>query len=214
VSKKQHKAGTSAGKKSPRQAAEELRRADARRERRRNVLIFGGATVLVVLIIGGAVWGVRSAQDAAVAPIEGVVQVEDQSANHVPDHPIVATELPPTGGDHSPTVQNCGVYDTPVAVENAVHSLEHGAVWLTYRPDLSQEDIAALQDLAQGRSYLLVSPFPEQASPVVATAWGHQLKLDSVDDSRLERFLKRYVNGKQAPEPGAPCTGGIGNPML
>ena len=38
---------------------------------------------------------------------------------------------PPTNRGHSPSWQNCGFYSFPVQNENAVHSLEHGAVWTT-----------------------------------------------------------------------------------
>lgn len=195
-----------------REAAEQVRRADERRQRRRTVLIYSAVAIVAVAIIGGAALGVRSERQAASAPIDGVVEVENQEANHVPEA-IVATELPPTGGNHSVTVQNCGVYDTPVAAENAVHSLEHGAVWLSYRPDLAEQEVTRLRDLAKGQTYMIVSPFPDQASPIVATAWGRQLEVADTGDPRLERFIKRFVQGKQAPEPGAPCSGGTGSPI-
>ena len=59
------------------------------------------------------------------------------------------------------------------------------------------------------RAYVVMSPFEGLESPVVASAWGIQLSLDSADDERLQAFLAKYVEGEQTPEPGAPCTGGI-----
>lgn len=118
--------------------------------------------------------------------------------------------LPPVGGDHSPAVQNCGFYDEPVQDAHAVHSLEHGAVWLTFRPDLPEDQVTRLRELAAGEPYLLVSPYEDLAAPVVATAWGVQLQVDSLEDERVEPFLERYVQGEQTPEPGAPCQGGVG----
>ncbi|WP_372595162.1 DUF3105 domain-containing protein, partial [Actinotalea sp.] len=92
------------------------------------------------------------------------------------------------------------------------HSLEHGAVWITYRPDLAQAQVDVLTELARGEGYVLLSPFPDLAAPVVLTAWGVQLQVDDADDPRVEPFLVTYVQGEQTPEPGAPCSGGVGEP--
>ena len=59
---------------------------------------------------------------------------------------------------------------------------------------------------------MLVSPYPDLPAPVVASAWGYQLRLDSAADDRLDAFVRRFVQGAQAPERGSPCTGGTGEP--
>jgi hypothetical protein len=122
---------------------------------------------------------------------------------------------PPAGGEHNPAWQNCGVYDTQVAIENAVHSMEHGAVWITYQPNLPQEEVQKLRELVKGRSYTLVSPYLVGAleKPIYAVAWGARVGVDSADDKRLGKFIKQYMQGKQTPEPGASCSGAIGNPI-
>jgi putative peptide zinc metalloprotease protein len=121
-------------------------------------------------------------------------------------------QTPPVGGDHAPIWQNCGFYDAPIASENSVHSMEHGAVWLTYSSDLPEEQISILRGLAQGRSYVLVSPFPDLDSPIVASAWGRQLRLTSTNDPRLLRFIDLFRLSPKAPERGEPCTNGTGTP--
>ncbi len=86
--------------------------------------------------------------------------------------------------------------------------MEHGAVWITYRPGLPQDQIEKLRDLAQSQTYILVSLYPSLPFPVVASAWGNQLRLESAEDPRLEQFVHAFRLGSQTPEPGAPCTGG------
>ena len=54
--------------------------------------------------------------------------------------------------------------------EHAAPSLENGAVWITYQPDLDQKKIGKLRDLAQNDSLVLASPYPDQDSSMVATA--------------------------------------------
>ena len=98
------------------------------------------------------------------------------------------------------------------ATENAVHSLEHGAVWITYSPDLPKDQINSLQERATNQTYLLVSPMKDLPSPVVASAWGKQVQLESADSPDLDRFIRAYRQGSQTPEPGAACTGGVGQP--
>jgi hypothetical protein len=198
--------------------------ARADRRRRRIVLLVVGLVVLAlavptVILVRNAEREQAAVAEVADEPIEGEVTEEVGSANHVtgdvPDEQVVTVEsdtgvLPPMGGDHDPVVQNCGFYTEPVRDENAVHSLEHGAVWITHRPDLDATEVGRLQELAAANPYLLVSPYGDLASPVVATAWGVQLQVDSVSDERLLPFLQRYLQGEQTPEPGAPCSGGTG----
>ena len=136
-------------------------------------------------------------------PIQGVETFTNLGRGHVTT-PVSYPQDPPVGGDHSPQLQPCGAYRQPVPNERAVHSMEHGAVWVTYRPDLPAADANRLNDLAK-QTYVLVSPYPGLPAPVVASAWGVQLRLDSTTDPRLERFVATYRQGPQTPEPGAPC---------
>ena len=136
---------------------------------------------------------------------------EGLSNLHVPG-PVQYPQTPPVGGEHAPMWQNCGFYREPVAPENAVHSMEHGAVWITYSPDLPASQVEILRDLAADQTHVLVSPFPGLPTPVVASAWGAQLRLPSAGDRRLRAFVDRYRGSAQAPEPGAACTGAVGTP--
>jgi len=145
-------------------------------------------------------------------PIAGLEVYDNLSRDH-DEGTIAYPQTPPVGGPHNPQWQNCGIYDQPVPNETAVHSLEHGAVWITYRSELPTDQVEKLRSLVRGKSHALLSPYPGQPAPVIATAWGLQLKLDSADDPRLEQFGRTYHNGPQTPEPGASCTGGVGQPI-
>ncbi|MEW6422186.1 MAG: DUF3105 domain-containing protein [Deinococcota bacterium] len=141
--------------------------------------------------------------------IEGVRTFDYQGGDHRPGS-LVYAETPPVGGPHNALWQTCGVYDRPLYNEYAVHSLEHGAVWITYRPDLGAEGVAALKALVDGRPSTLLSPYPGLPAPVVASAWNAQLMVESPTDKRLKAFLDKYEQGETAPERGAPCSGGYG----
>lgn len=153
--------------------------------------------------IGGEATGTPTVDDllARVETFDGL------SRQHT-DGPVEYDQNPPVGGMHSPVLQNCEFYSEPVGNEHAVHSLEHGAVWITYNPDLPAADIAKLEAMAEGHDHLLISPYEGLPAPVVASAWGVQLQLDGVDDPYLPLFISYYEQGPQTPEPGAPCSGG------
>ena len=138
--------------------------------------------------------------------------------------PIRYAVLPPAGGDHNPRWVNCGVYDQPIPPEKAVHAHEHGAVWITYRPDLTKADVEKLEDFVRrqpmvvvtidgvrretNERYMILSPFPGQREPVVISSWAHQLRVDSPDDPRLQRFVDTFrVSPKYSPEYGPTCLG-------
>lgn len=116
---------------------------------------------------------------------------------------------PPVGGNHAPIWGDCSgtVYPNPIANENAVHMLEHGAVWITYRPGLAATDVATLSSLVSGHDRLAMSPYPGLNAPISIQSWGYQLRVSSATDPRLATFIAalRY-NPKTTPEYGATCS--------
>lgn len=192
------------GAKAGRAKVEELRQAQRAKERRsRIVLVTAVSTVILLIagIVGFTVW-----RDVSTRPTLDAVQTFEVTRDHTTE-PVVYEQNPPVGGDHNPSWLNCGVYAEPVPNELAVHSLEHGAVWVTHRPDLPAAQVQALQDSLPD-TYVILSPVDGLPAPVVASAWGHQLRLTGPEDPRLEEFVTEYRQGPQTPEPGAACTGG------
>jgi hypothetical protein len=132
-------------------------------------LILMLATVVVVAGCGsqGRSGGEGGGQDQAqkqqkqetpekqVAPQQGeqedsgstVRSYSNLSRDHTKE-PVDYPQSPPVGGPHNPIWQNCGFYSKPVRNENAVHSMEHGAVWITYSPDLPKRLFQNLADMA------------------------------------------------------------------
>jgi hypothetical protein len=184
------------------------RRQEVERQRRNRRLAIGLPAAVAALVLLGLV-GWRFFRPG----IEGVTEIAGLSRGHDAGAVFPEGELPPTGGVHAPQWQNCGIYTEPVEDKYAVHSLEHGAVWLTYRPDLAEAAVAELQELARGQSFVLVSPYPAQTADVVASAWGNQLVIDDYPDERVANFVERFRLGPQTQEPGASCSNSIGTPL-
>src|SRR3712207_3799960 len=90
--------------------------------------------------------------------IPGVIYFEIESAAHSTE-PVEYEMSPPAGGEHHPVWQDCGFYDELIVPEHAVHSQEHGAVWITYDPGLDDEQLGQLEQFAVENQYVLVSPF-------------------------------------------------------
>ncbi len=174
-----------------------------------------GSLVLATVLIGVVTYaalnqgsGISSVLTDPDNNIEGiaVTDVSTLEKNHVQG--AVDYEMtPPVGGDHNAVPQQCAVYTAPIAPEHALHSLEHGAVWITYQPSLPQDQVNELANTVGGDPYLLMSPLPDQESPVILSAWGRQLKLETASDPRVQEFINAYRSGPTAPEPGASCAG-------
>jgi hypothetical protein len=150
------------------------------------------------------------AQPLPEKPPNGI-EVYPATTNRTLREPIDYDRRPPTNGDHDPLWQNCGYYDEPVEDRHAVHSLDHGVVWITYSPDLPERQIESLRPYGQ-ENYVIVSPYPGQDAPVTATSWRIQLELRGADDPRLRRFVDQFRISELAPLSGNRCTLGVGNP--
>jgi hypothetical protein len=123
--------------------------------------------------------------------------------------PIKYKYNPPVGGTHNPNWQRClgDVYPAPIASEHAVHSLEHGAVWIAYNPSLPKDQVEELAKKVRGNDYMLMSPFPNLDAPIALQTWGYQLKVQKASDSRIDEFIKA-LKQKAAFEQGATCSSG------
>lgn len=191
-------------------------RAEREREDRRNKYwIYGTGAVLIFALIASvttvSVLNQRKKAQlvaAAAKPILGLQSFSGLTRKHTSKE-IAYQQNPPMGGDHSPQFINCGIYTHPINNWEAVHSLEHGAVWVTYRTDLPKNQIDLLNREAVMHPYELLSPYPGLSAPVVASAWGKQLKMEKGNDPRLKIFLQAFLQGPQTPEPGAACAGGV-----
>ena len=185
------------------------------RARTTRVLVVGGIAmaVAVALIVAGRAnrpdvveSGTAPVGAEAPAGVERFVGLSQDHVQGIVDYP----QVPPVGGPHAGTWQNCGAYDEPVTSELAVHSMEHGAVWITFRGDLDRGSVDRIEQVADDEPYVLTSPWAGEEplpAPIVASAWGRQLQIDSTDGEELSAFVRAFAQGEQTPEPGAPCTG-------
>ncbi len=198
---------------------EEMRRAERARERRNRVITITLSTVIVAGLIGWGAYAINNAnekeeQQAAEAkkPVSGekTWDAKKLGRNHV-QNTVKYPMTPPVGGDHNQAWMTCDgtVYTKAIANENAVHSLEHGAVWITYNDKATDADIKTLSDKVSKTPYTLMSPAEDQSGTIMLSAWGRQLSVNKASDPRVEQFLTKYVQGAQTPEPGAACTGGL-----
>jgi hypothetical protein len=177
------------------------------------------ALVLIASLAAAACGGKSNAADPGTADLKpategvpGVVEVPVSGRNHVNGHVDYPTS-PPAGGNHNPVWQNCGFYTVSLTNEYAVHSLEHGAVWITYTQSVAQSVKDTLAAKAKTSPYLLVSLYPDNPTPIVVTAWARQLRLEAYDDALVNQFISVYAQkGPTTPEVGATCRGGIGVP--
>ncbi|MGY2065057.1 DUF3105 domain-containing protein [Blastococcus sp. SYSU DS0619] len=169
------------------------------------VVVFAAAVITYAVV---QVNEADALQVDSIDEIDGAQVYEYEGGNHVTTT-VDYTESPPVGGEHDPYWADCTgtVYDVDIRHENAVHSLEHGAVWITYNPDeVTDADIATLAELVDGESYRMMSPYEGLDSPISLQSWGEQLKVDSADDIRVKQFADLMTaKAGDFPEPGATC---------
>jgi hypothetical protein len=189
------------------------------------------AGTLAVLVVAGVVfgyvyqrWSTQQTAAEAVAAyrpttgnpdpsknIPGVEIANYRAGQHVrPGQRVAYDKAPPFGGPHDGVWAACTgvVYPTPVRNENMVHSLEHGAVWIAYNPDVVKG--AALDQLtarADGKPYTMASPYPGLDRPISLQSWGHRLKVDRADDPRIDQFITALRQNDHGvyPEVGGSC---------
>jgi hypothetical protein len=125
--------------------------------------------------------------------------VEDGGAEHTKEGEKTTTwkSTPPVSGPHWPDPQRDGIYDKELPDEGVVHSLEHGRIWISYKPTIPSATREALKDIARKNTYMVVSVRAANETDVALAAWN---RLDtfnlnahgSFDTARVQDFIDRY----------------------
>lgn len=183
---------------------QEMRLQQANKERRRKQLLIGVPLFIVVAVLGFVII------NRFLIPIEGIETFMGLSREHNVNAEFNTNGLPPAGGEHKPQWLNCGIYSEPVDTAYAVHSLEHGAIWITHKPQIDPTELQKIYDIGRDDSLILISPYEGQTYDIVVTAWQAQMVPDNADDTRIPQFIARYRGG--GPEPGTNCSNGVGVP--
>lgn len=214
--------------------ARRLREAERRRVRRaaslrRTVTSVGIAVAAVAAItLFQSFGGPNDIPQAAIQAAEtsGCTEV-DQPASSAPSGQHLQagqdpgyTDTPATSGFHdpSPLPDETKVYDTQPNETNAVHSLEHGAVFVYYLPEadggLSQELIDRLTQVAEGSEATFLAPYPSLTAEtaLTLTAWNRRQSCPA-GDTLTPQAASTIVNGfvtafectGNAPESSSPC---------
>jgi hypothetical protein len=122
-------------------------------------------------------------------PIEG--------RTHVPDNTkVVYKTTPPTSGNHNPIPAPDGYYPQKPGVRHTVHTLEHGRIYIHYKPTLAKRRIDQLGGVFNDDPFhMIMSPDPDMPYQVAVTAWGHLAACKRVNDATFDvirAFRDRY----------------------
>ena len=100
---------------------------------------------------------------------------------------------PPTSGPHA-EAKLWGFNDGEIPDENAIHNLEHGGIWISYK-DLSEDEVEKLRKIARANSQsVIVSKREANDSRIAVASWGRLMKLDTVDEVKINKFIRQNKN--------------------
>lgn len=165
--------------------------------------------VIVLLLAGGTLYKLltqKSPEEIAFQEevkqisLEGKVEEFEIEGR---DHVGVETEVnynsnPPTSGKHLSQAENWGIYDKGVDDRAAVHSLEHGGIWISYQ-DITDEEKRILEEIGRKNPQsTIVSPRLKNDDKIVISSWGKMMRLKSADKALIQKYIDTYKN--QSPE--------------
>ncbi|OGE82497.1 MAG: hypothetical protein A3B10_00275 [Candidatus Doudnabacteria bacterium RIFCSPLOWO2_01_FULL_44_21] len=155
--------------------------------------------IIVILAVLGLGFWLFSTSNSQQQPENLPGQtLEDQGQLHIDqgsfDHPAYNSN-PPTSGWHWPQAAEWGIYKATQPDEQLIHNLEHGGVWIAYKPgSVDEQTVNLLQDFAKRYRKVIVEPREANDAAIALAAWTHLDKLDQYDESQILRFIASYYD--------------------
>lgn len=118
------------------------------------------------------------------------------------------TEEPPTSGDHTEPLP-WQIYAQEIPDSNVIHNMEHGGIYISYRPDLPKEQVDKIEALFSkpysnpdfSPSKAVVAPRSNNKSPIVMSSWLRSQTFESFDETKMIEYYLENVG--KSPESGA-----------
>lgn len=122
----------------------------------------------------------------------------DQGREHIAQgHEHSYNSNPPTSGWHYPQAAEWGAYREELPDETIIHNLEHGGIWISYKPDISEEIRAKLEGFFEkwGRK-IIVAPRAKNDADIALAAWTRldTFAVSEYSEERVEQFIRAYRN--------------------
>ncbi|MBI2052995.1 MAG: DUF3105 domain-containing protein [Candidatus Ryanbacteria bacterium] len=191
---------TELSKKEKRFERRELERRMIEREVKLKKLKKYAYIILPLLIVVLGVWyiwraGVEVGSGGTDLSREYPLQGRDHIPEGTPHEPYDSN--PPTSGPHWADPVRDGVYDRTQPDEGLIHSLEHGRIWISYKPSIPEAARKKLEDIAGGNVRVILTSRPQNDTDVAVAAWRRldtfNLSPDGTfDESRILDFIRRY----------------------
>jgi len=176
------------------------------RNKKNKTLIYVGGVVLLLLI--SFILSNKAKKDERQAVddlfdkeiILDVQDFDDQGTEHISESgQFTYNSNPPTSGPHYGQAPNWGFYSEPIDDESAIHAIEHGGIWISYK-DLNEDEIDLLEDFVDNNSQsVIVTPRDQNDSRIAIVAWTKLVKFENVDVDAFQKFL--LLNKNKTHEP-------------
>jgi len=135
--------------------------------------------------------------EAVSTPVEGTIDYDIVSRDHIATGTNGSgyNSNPPSSGPHWQGPAKNGFYDTALPDQQLIHNLEHGHIWIAYKPDVGDEVKNKLKEISQKEDWkVVVAPREANDVKVASVAWGRVLKMDEPDYAKIEDFITTYRN--------------------
>lgn len=159
---------------------------------------------LAVVVVGFVAFVLVNKEPVKLRP---GVEHQDNGRQHVQAKEYGGEE-PPTSGDHAGPLE-WQVYDQEIPDANVIHNMEHGGIYISYRPDLPQDQVEKIKALFSepysnanfSPVKAVVAPRSENKAPIVMSSWTRSQTLESFDENMMIDYY--LTNIGKSPEPTA-----------
>lgn len=175
----------------------ESRNSGSKKSKVRKFIVWG----IVIILIAGAGYFISKGIKNSIKISEIGESFAVEGRDHIKDGERVDYKTnPPTSGPHYEVPSNWGIIDHEIPDEAVLHSLEHGGVWVSYRPGIAPSAIEKLKEVVKKTgSKVLMAPRSKNDKDVALVSWGRSYKFDlnsdgSFDEGLVKAYIRQYIN--------------------
>lgn len=153
-----------------------------RRKKMQKIIWIAGISLILITVIGSIVW--LSRRRVKNTPGIFYPSLGQEHIGLKDNLPKPYNSNPPSSGGHFASPANWGIYDYEVNDKIFIHNLEHGGIWIAYRPAVSVKVVNELKAIINefGGSKIVMAPRSSNDADIAIAAWSRVLKFNLTGD--------------------------------